>query len=213
MVLADWGATGQNPSKVATSASATPVYFPRLQYQALSNGQAGGPTGFPGLQAPATPTASSAVGQLIIPGSQYAPAAVGQRLRMIASGTVTTFASYTYEVIVQLNTGSVSSVAYTSLADTGTVTSGAAGTFPWVLEAHFSIGSAASAPTAANIAGFYMGAGGTSTASTLVDLTAIPTTAGNAVVMGVSGLVVNVQFGTGHAGNAATLNEFVILGD
>ena len=119
MVLADYGCTGQNPSLIATSGSGSLVYFPRLQYQALSNGQAGGPTGFPGLQAPATPTGTSAVGQLLISGSQYPAAIAGQTLHMIASGTVTTFASYAVTVTVQLNTGTAATPQYATFATTG----------------------------------------------------------------------------------------------
>jgi len=212
-VLADWGATGQSPSSF-TSASASAVYFSRPIYTPSLNTSGPGGVGyaFPGITSSVTPSASNATGQLVLPGSQYPPAAAGTRLRMVASGTVTTYASYGVTVTVQLNTGTLATPSYTTFAATGTNTDGAAGTFPWFLEAHFVIGSAASVPTAPNITGVYFGSWTSNTTPTLIDLTAI-TAPSNAVVMGSAGLVVNVLFGTGHAGNGASMSEFSILGD
>jgi hypothetical protein len=229
MIVADWGATGQNPSKVATSGTAA-VYFPRLQFQALRNGDAGGPTGFPGLQAPATPTASSAQGQLYLPGSQYFSAANGTRLRAIASGAVFTGASSTVTVTIQANTGTLSSPSYTTLATTGAATA-FSGRASFMLECHFVIAGSSSVATdkgtglqlnsgspaplvQGQLTGAYMGminqalfpsqaaAGWVASAATTNDWNWLT-----------SGLVVNITFGTGNANNVATLNEFSVLGD
>jgi hypothetical protein len=230
MILADWGANGQNPSKVATSGTAA-VYFPRLIFQALQNGQAGGPTGFPGLQAPATPTAANATGQLMLPGSQYFAAAQGQRIRAVASGSVFTAASQTATITVQINTGTLASPSYTTLMATAATTVN--GRASWVLEAHFTVAGNASLAADSQTSGYQANFGSTAPLTqgqlsgdffgningTLVNLTAIAATTNAVILVGTpplfntAGLVVNVAFGTGTAGNNATLNQFVLLGD
>jgi len=230
MILADWGANGVNPSKIATSGTSA-VYFPRLIFQALQNGQAGGPTGFPGLQAPVTPTSANASGQLLLTGSQYFNAVNGQGLRMIASGSVYTAASQTVTVLVQINTGSAGTPSYTTFATTGAQTVN--GRASWILKADFTVAGNPSNTGDVATAGYQLNSGspapviqgqlsgwygaainGTTLAAAL---TVIPATT-NPVVLGpaplnTSGLVVSVAFGTGTAGNVATLNQFAILGD
>jgi hypothetical protein len=232
MILADWGANGQNPSKVATSGTAA-VYFPRLIFQALQNGQAGGPTGFPGLQAPATPTATNATGQLMLPGSQYFVAAQGQRLRAVASGSVFTAASQTATITVQINTGTLATPAYTTLMTT--VSGAFSGRASWVLEAHFTVAGNASLAADSQTSGYQANFGSSApliqgqlsgwyegainnTISPAAPATIGATTnavilAGTPPLFNTAGLVVNVAFSVGTAGNNATLNEFAILGD
>jgi len=228
MILADWGATGQNPAKVATSGTSV-VYFPRLQFQALANGQAGGPTGFPGLQAPATPTATNASGQLLLTGSQYFNAFNGQVVRMVASGSAFTGALSSVIATVQINTGTVASPSYTTLA-TGVTGASVTGRISWMLVADFTVagnsaqsGDVATAGLQLNsgspapiiqgqLSGDYYGNIG----GTLVTLATIGATT-NPVVIGpaplaTAGLVASVTFGTGNANNQATLNQFGIFG-
>src|SRR6266699_1811565 len=108
MILADYQVTGQFPSKVATSGTAA-VYFPRTLG---SNG--------PGTT-PSTPTSANATGQLNIPGSQYGAAVNGQRLRVVATGSAYVGATSNVTVIIQINTGTLASPSYTTLASTGAV--------------------------------------------------------------------------------------------
>lgn len=225
MILADYQVNGQFPSKVATSGTAA-VYFPRTLG---TNGPASSP-----LQ----PTATNAAGQLGLPGSQQYAAVQGQRLRVIASGSAFTAASQTVNVTMQINTGSIATPAYTTMATTGAQTVN--GRASWILEAHFVVAGNASL-AADNGTGFFANFGSAAPlvqgqlsglytaaingATLAAAWTVIPATT-NAVVLaalpvlsnglylpGTSGIVVNVAFGTGTAGNNATLNQFTILGD
>lgn len=213
MVLADFQVNGMFPSKVATSGTAA-VYFPRTFGSQFN-------------VTPSTPTAANATGQLLIPGSQYFNAVNGQRLRVVASGSVFTAASQTVTVTVQVNTGTAASPTYNTLMATAATTVN--GRAAWNLETHCAIAGNASlaadlgtglqlnsgspAPfVQGQLSGEYFG----SINGVLVDLavvTPIPVVTIAGVPYNTSGLVVNVAFGTGTAGNNATLNEFVILGD
>lgn len=220
MILADFQVNGQFPSKVQTSGTSA-VYFPRTfgpQFNVT----------------PATPTATNATGQLNLPGSQYFNATVGQRLRVVAAGSVFTGASSTVTITVQINTANSPSTGlttptYTTLMTTGAITA-FSGRASWFMEGHMVIaGSAALASdlgtgvqlnsgspaplVQGQLSGFYEGEAN----QALIDVTsmgAIPTvTWAGQPLYTPSGLVVNVTFGTGNANNQATLNEFAILGD
>jgi hypothetical protein len=220
MILSDFQCNGQFPSVVATP-STSPVYFPRVATAPWS--------------VPAAPSATNATGQLPLSGSQQFQNQNATRFRVIASGTFTTgTASVATTFLVLINTGTLAAPAYTTLA-TGANTPGSAGTYSWLLEAHMVVGGNASlaadngsGPFLQNygstppivqgqLSGVYMGA----INSTLVDLTLIPATtnpvqwtySGSGLGTVPSGLVANVVFGTGNAGNSATLNEFTVLGD
>lgn len=224
MILADYQVNGQFPSKIATSGTAA-VYFPRTL----------GTSG-PG-STPATPTAANATGQLNIPGSQYGAAVNGARLRVVASGSVYVGATSNVTVVVQINTGTLATPAYTTLMSTGavSVTGGAGvGRASWVLEGHLVLAS--NSPIAAGATGSDLGTGyqanfgspnpfvqgqlsgayfGAINGANLVDLTAIPATTNPVQWVGATpaGLVVNVTFATGNAANIASLSQFTILGD
>ncbi len=222
MILADYGVNGQSPSKVATSGTSA-VYFPRLIFAAAAGS-------FPGISTPATPTAANATGQLMLPGSQYFAAFQGQRIRAVASGSVFTGASGNVTVTVQINTGSLTSPAYTTLMATAATTVN--GRASWHLESHFTVAGNSSLAADTQTSGYQANFGSPAPLiqgqlsgeyfgninGTLVDLTAIPATTNAVIVAGsplfnTAGLVCNVLFGTGNAANVATLNQFALLGD
>jgi hypothetical protein len=200
MLVSDFSVSGQFPSKLTTPGTSA-VYFPR-----------------PGLT-PATPTATNATGQLTLPVVQTWSVTNGIRLRVIASGTLTTgAASIATTITIQANTGTLLSPAYTTLM-TAANTPGAAGTSAWELEAHLVVGggvlpapSPSQVPvtqiTTGQLVGFYFG----SINGALVDLAIIPPTT-NPATWGGAGFVANITFGTGNAANAAALSEFEVLGD
>jgi hypothetical protein len=223
MILADYQVNGQFPSKVATSGTAA-VYFPRTLG---SNG--------PGTT-PATPTATNATGQLNLPGSQFYAAVQGQRLRVVVAGSVFTGASSTVNVTVQINTANspatgLTTPTYTTFMTTGAVTA-FSGRASWFLEGHLVIAGnsavAADLGTGMNanfgsaaplvqgqLSGWYEGAINQAIIPAApANIAAIPTvTLAGQSMFTPSGLVVNITFGTGNANNAATLNQFTILGD
>jgi|SRR5579864_4988 len=217
MILADYQVNGQFPSKVATSGIAA-VYFPRTLG---TNG--------PGTT-PSTPTAANFTGQLNLPGSQYFGAIHGQRLRVVAGGSIWTAASQTTTINVILNTGTLASPTPTTIMTF--VTASQSGRVSWFLEGHFVIAGNASL-TADNgtgyqanfgsaaaliqgqLSGYYQGSQnqtliGVTTMGTPPTVTLVNTSSGSP---NVSGLVVNATFSVGTVGNNATLNEFAILGD
>jgi hypothetical protein len=145
----------------------------------------------------------------------------GTRLRAVAAGTVFTAASQTVNVTVQINTGTVAIPNYTTFMTTGAQTVNFRAS--WFLEAHFTIGGTTTQASGyqtgqvvqGQLSGFYFGA---VKGNTLIDFTAISAPnpvvlAGPAPQYNTSGLVVDVAFGTGTAGNNATLQQFQILGD
>ena len=205
-VLADWGVSGQNPVTAKTSLT-TAVYFPRL----IGSQGSFGP--------PFQPTASNATGQLLMPSNQYAGTTNGIRLRVVAAGTIFTAASQTVNITVQINTGTAASPAYTTLMSTG-VLPAFAGRASWMLEGHVTIvgatqqtsGYSVGQITQGKLSGVYFGA---ANSSNLIDFTAIPATTNPVTLYGANntGLVANVAFGTGTAGNNATLQQLQVLGD
>jgi hypothetical protein len=217
MILADYQVNGLFPSKVAT-AGASAVYFPRTFGSQFN-------------VAPSTPTTTNATGQLNLPGSQYGPEVNGMRLRAVASGSLYSGASQTVTVTMQINTGTLTSVAYTTMATASQATF--TGRASWLLEAHFVIGSLsttgftsdnatsgfqANFGSPANVvqgqlSGLYTAA--MNGAGLAAAWTVIPATTNPVQWIGPTpaGLLVNVQFVTGSANDAATLNEFAILGD
>ncbi len=210
MILADYQVNGQSPSKVATAGTGQ-VFFPRLLG-----------TNF-GV-APSTPTLTNATGQLNLPGSQYFAATNGTRLRFIASGTVTTGAvTITPTITMSVNTGTLTTPLYTTVVSVAQAQA-TASTASWFLEAHVVIGGL-TVVTAGNFAGAIVSGQQTAMGIGMSNnLPAVPAWAAaaattnpiswvNTATQSVSGLVVGVTFGTANAANAATLNEFVILGD
>lgn len=220
MILADFQVNGQFPSKIATS-GAGPVYFPRTFGTTFN-------------VTPATPTTTNFTGQLNLPGSQYFNAVHGQRLRLVAAGSVWTAASGTVQIIVNLNTGSLTTVTLTPVMQTAATTVN--GRASWFLEGHMVIAGNASLSTdngtgsqlnsgspaplvQGQMSGSYIG----ELNQTLIDLTgfnaggAVPTVTlintASGTSPNVSGFAVSVTYGTPTAGNNATLNEFAILGD
>jgi hypothetical protein len=223
MQVSSFGVTGQSPSIVATPGTST-VYFPRpANSQAIVDGITGPSVSVPGLPvfiASSGPTVSNATGQVPLPVPAVFNVNNGMRLRIMASGTFTVGASLATTLTVQANTGTLASPAYTTLM-TAANTPGAAGTFPWQLEGHFVIGGttfvnsnppdAQASPgliTQGQLVGFYLG----SINGVLVDLAIMPATT-NPASWGQSGFVANATFGTGNAGNSATLMQFQIVGD
>lgn len=152
-----------------------------------------------------TPSSSSAVGQLTVPGDSVLN---GQRFSVIAAGDFEVGSGGACpNVLIELvaNTGTTTSPAYTAIANTGQVTAQTSTShfYPWWIEANI-IGTTG----AGVISGNY---------SVVVDNTVENSTpkALDSVLSGLSfatfpvfGLVVRVTFSVSESGNSANLYQF-----
>lgn len=185
-VLADFQVNSLNPAKISGTGTGD-FYFPR------PNGSL--------FVAPATPSVSSAAGQLAFPGENELN---GQQAKVVAAGSATTSQSSTVILTLLANTGTVATPSYTTLA---TVTTGAIATtsISWFLEADLVVDS-----TSKQLSGVYWGVAN----NTLVDLTAIsaPTNPPNPALTLPFGIVMKVSFGTGATANSAQLFQLQVLG-
>jgi hypothetical protein len=201
-VLADFQVNGLNPSVVGGT-GVTIKYFPRLLGSAI------------GVQS-STPSATSAAGQLVIPAFNELN---GQLFKVkIAGSTLTFTGSTTFDVQVAVNTGTVSSPTYTTIARTGAV--GAASTLKNAFALEINLYGTTDSGL---VAGWYDSMtilpGGTMTAKAQAALdNPFPvqninfgsglTAGGNQGVP--FGLVVGVVFATSIAGNSASLYQFQV---
>lgn len=191
-VVADFQVNGLFPSTVGGSGSGV-KYFPRLLGSSI------------GVESTA-PSASSAVGQLAVPGNSVLN---GQAFQVLVGGQVESGGSDSSETIsVQLyaNTGTTSSPSYTSIATTGVFTLPQEST-PYqfqiktdlfgttgsgIVTGTYTANIGASAPTSATVI--------TTKLSGISFSSALP-----------FGLVVGVTFGSSDANNAAALYQFQIV--
>lgn len=193
MVLNDFQVNGLNPSKVGGTGT-TIKYFPR-------------PVGVGStFNTPSTaPSATSAAGQLVIPGFSELN---GQCFSVWAAGTVgndTGDPSGTYDVTLYANTGTVTAPNYIVLATTGIFTPTVPGTQSWSMRVNLE-GDSASGLCGGDYATYINGVKqGTPPTSTAV-LSGI--NFGAAIPFG---LVIGVQFGTSDPSNAAGLYQFQVV--
>jgi hypothetical protein len=190
-VLNDFQCNGLFPSVVGGNSTSV-LYFPRLLGSSI------------GVQSVA-PSATSAAGQLVVPGFNELN---GQLFTVRAAGNFgsdTGDASGTVTVQLYANTGTVTSPIYTSIATTGAVVPGFASAEPWALTATMQ-GDTLSGLCGGSYTAFVGGQkAGSSGQNTTVALNGI--NFGSAVPFG---LVVGVTFGTGNSTNKASLFQFQI---
>jgi hypothetical protein len=201
VVVADFQVNGSNPSTVGGTGTAV-KYFPRPFG-----------TGGPGGALPSTPSSTSAVGQLPVPGFNIFN---GQILEVVASGDFVADevdGSPTLTVKLFAQTGSLTSPTYTQLASTGTITPTANATYGnWALDVVMS------GDTNSGIVGGYYTAWWNNTIVTPTALTNSLSSInfnsgiGGAGQYGVPfGLVVGVTFSVSEATNSAHMYQFQIL--
>lgn len=190
-VINDFQVNGLFPSILGGS-STSQLYFPRLLGSSI------------GVQSVA-PSATSAAGQLVVPGNNELN---GQIFTVRAAGNFgsdTGDASGTVTIALFANTGTVTSPIYTSIATTGAVVPGFASAEPWALIATLQ-GDTTSGLCGGSYTAYVGGQkAGSSGQNTTVALNGI--NFGNAIPFG---LVVGVQFGTASATNKAALYQFQI---
>lgn len=225
-VLSDFGVNGINPSVV--NASTTRVqYFARPSASFVAKGSVGY---FGNSAASPTPSATSAVGQLAVPGRNKLN---GQVFNVIAAGDVVSgsgTASETVEIALYAQVTPGTSPSYTKIATTGSV-----GLAPTVDGIYYSwlIDVALQGTSASGIVGGYQfvvyngaveQAGVTLTATlsginfdngylgSYGGLSAGSYGGAGSTVAPPFGLVVGVTFSSANSGNVANLYQFQLLG-
>jgi hypothetical protein len=191
VVLNDFQVNGLNPS-VVSAASSSVQYFPRLLGTSI------------GVQSVA-PSATSAVGQLAVPGSSRLNA---QKFTVIAAGTVVSGSgapSETFTVRLYANTGTVTSPSYTVIAASSAnalnpTVDGVANN--WFIQVDL-LGDSASGIVGGTQSGSYSGVASPSSGVLTNNLSAI-----NFASEPPFGLVVGVQFNSANSGNIAKLYQF-----
>lgn len=191
VVLNDFQVNGLNPS-VVSAASSSVQYFPRLLGTSI------------GVQSVA-PSATSAVGQLAVPGSSRLN---GQKFTVIAAGTVVSGSgapSETFTVRLYANTGTLTSPSYTILAASSTnalnpTVDGVVNN--WYLQVDL-LGDSASGIVGGAQSGNYSGAISPASGVLTNNLSGI-----NFASEPPFGLVVGVQFNSANSGNIAKLYQF-----
>jgi len=194
----DFGVNGQFSSKVG-GLGTTVKYFPR-------------PLGPSIGVAPTTPSASSAVGALLLPAANVFN---GQQFNVMASGSIGNDSgdpSGTATVQLYVVTGSVSAPVYTSIATTGAIT-------PFFTVEPWAINAALVGASIAGANGLLVGSYQSSIRASVIAPTIVTTVVsgldfnlGNPLLAqgAVLGFVVGVTFGTTDATNKAGMNEFTI---
>lgn len=198
MVLSDFQAGPNNPSTVSGNSTAT-LYFSRPSSLGVQTiGSAGGYSLIP------SPSATSATGQLVVPGLN---ALNGQPFNIRAAGDFgsdTGDASGTVQITLYANIGTISSPIYTTIASTGAVVPGFASAEPW------SINSTMQGTTSSGLCGgtYTVMVGGQKVGAANQSTPIL-----SGINFGASvpfGFVVGVRFGTGDASNKARLLQFNI---
>jgi hypothetical protein len=191
VVLNDFQVNGLNPS-VVSAASSSVQYFPRLLGTSI------------GVQSVA-PSATSALGQLAVPGSSRLNA---QQFSVVAAGTVVSGSgapSETFTVRLYANTGTITSPSYTALTANTAVNlnptvDGVANN--WWLKVDL-LGDSASGIVGGTQQFVYSGVVEQATAALTNNLSAI-----NFATEPPFGLVVGVTFNSANSGNIAKLYQF-----
>lgn len=205
------------PSTVGGTGTAI-KYFSSMPPQSLWNsGVVGVNTPQASAQLGATPSSTSALGQLSF--DSVANKVVGGRFRMYASGTVLSVTGTpTFTPTVQINTGTIATPSYATLL--GGVASAA-------MTANKSVGWSVAGdlfydPIAGSLAGWMKYSYAATTAGTPLALEAAENVTAVTVPTGMTsgnlyatqfGFVVGVTFGTSVADNTASLYEFKIVQD
>jgi hypothetical protein len=207
--IQDFGVNGQFPATVGGTGS-TVKYFGRNVPAAA---------GANWVAAPATPSSSSPVGAMWVPGDNKLN---GQLMLVTATGDFTPASNATSEtvtVVIQAVTGSLIAPVYTTLASTGAFTPGVDG-----IAYNFSIQAELFGSNNSGIVGGTYTAivnntvtNGTGSSSTSVvalanSLTGINFNSGNPLLYQAApfGLVVGITFGASNAANKANLYQFSI---
>ncbi len=216
----DFGVNGLFPSKVGGTGTAK-KYFPRLVGITGTTIGASGLGGVSGSSvaaplfgsAPATPSASSAVGALFLPAQNTNN---GQQLDVLVVGNFgndTGDPSGTVTIRLEAVTGKLLTPVYTVLASTGALTPSPLGIInSWALNVEL-YGDSGSGILGGSYAAYQNGALVNSTIkSTDTTVSGLDFLNGNPNLQqgAVLGLVVSVQFGTSDASNAASMFEFSI---
>lgn len=195
----DFSVNGVFPSKVGGTGTAV-KYFPR-------------PLGPSIGVAPLTPSATSAVGALFIPGGNVYNA---QQINVLATGTFgndTGDPSGTVLIKLYAVTGSLTAPTYTALAATATMTPSALGIVNnWAIDAIL-YGDGASGILGGSFSAYQNGQlSGSANQNSLATISGLDFNLGNSKLGqgAVLGLVVGVTFGTSDASNTASLYEFTI---
>jgi hypothetical protein len=196
-VINDFQVNGLFPSIVSTL-STVQQYFPRLLGSSI------------GVQSVA-PSATSAAGQLVVPGNNELN---GQRFSVLVGGSVVggaSAASTNVTIILRANTGTVASPSYTTIASTGAVAlnpvnDGVAENFFMKVQLFGTTASGVVSGTQESTLSTTRVAAGALTA----DLSGI-----NLGLATPFGLVVGVAFSVASTGspNVASLNQFQIVAD
>lgn len=200
-VIADFfGVNGLNPVKVGGTGTSA-KYFPRLLGASIG-------------AVPATPSSSSAVGALWVPGDSKLNA---QQFDVEATGTFgsdTGDPSGTVAIKLYAVTGSLLVPVYTALASTTAFVPLVGAVGSWAIKASL-FGDSASGIVGGSYAAYINGALNNSTPkNTDAILSSINFGSGNTnLYQGAPfGLVVGVTFGTSDATNTASMYQFQIIG-
>jgi hypothetical protein len=187
-------------------------YFNSNPPQSLWNtGVSGVNTPISSAQLGATPSSTSALGQLSF--DSVAFKLQGGRFYMYASGSATATGTPTITATVQINTGTIASPSYATFLG-GTASSAVVTTVPlgWSMS-----GDLYFDPTSGTLSGFQewtyaQGAGGGSSSSQVpVAITPVTGLVGGGLYATEFGFVVGITFSTSNAANTASLTEFKIV--
>lgn len=196
-VLNDFQVSGQFPATISTLGTST-VYFPRLLGASI------------GVESVA-PSATSAKGQLVVPGFNELN---GQNFRVLIGGSVVGGAaapSTNVTIILRANTGTESTPSYTTIASTGAVAlnpllDGVAENFLMNVELF-----------GTNASGIVQGTQYSQLSTTRVERAALTANLSGRDFSSSTpfGLVIGVTFSVASTGaaNVATLNQFQITAD
>lgn len=191
----DFGVNGAHPSTVGGTGTAV-KYFPRLIGPSIG-------------MAPTTPSSTSALGALFLPGHN---AFNNQLFEMFVAGTTGPESgdpSGTVSVQVYAVTGTLTAPVYTSIATIAAVAPLVAAAQSWAIKLNL-FGSTGSGTLGGNYVPYKNGVQGTSATTTTV-ISGLDFNLGNPGLNGaVVGLVVGVTFGTSDATNTAKLYQFTI---
>lgn len=201
-VIADFQCSGQFPAAVGGT-GITVKYFPRILGPSIG-------------VAPVTPSATSPVGMLVVPGQNVLN---GQNFIVRAVGTFGNDSgdpSGTVKVALYAVTGTLAVPVYTQLSTIATTVPLVPGVGNWMIVTSL-YGDSSSGLVGGNYTPFVNGVLGTAATTTSV-LTGINFNTGNPGFGGVGGvgagtpfgLVIGVTFGTSDATNKASLTQFQI---
>jgi hypothetical protein len=213
-VVQDFGVNGLFPSTVGGTGTAV-KYFPRNAFNAGALGLGGGANW---VAAPTTPSSSSAVGAMIVPGDNKLN---GQQFEIVASGSFTPgtsgATSESVEVAIYGVTGTLSAPVYTKLGTTGAFFPGVDGiayNFALILDVSGSNDSGIVGGIQNVFINNTQQQNNTVLTNSLTGInfgyTSFASNQQPGALGGPFGLVVGVTFGASAAGNAAKLNEFSV---